>query len=294
MSAAVVIGGEGIVGTWLKGLLQDAGWSVVSVDINDADVVADARCADPRLQQLVSTADLVALALPEDVTLQVAESIEPMLGANAVFVSTASVQSPLFESPAGVRRRRQLVGCNPMFRPTLDTEGRSVLVVVTADADEEAVTALGDALEGVGAIVERLSPAEHDAVVALTQVLPHAALIAVASVLADSSVDPGLLWRLAPPPARVMFAGAARILDSSAHVYADIQRAAGAEDIRTRLAENVSALGAGGTEDLADRLGILRSSLATVVGPAAALAADLYELTGTARSAAVSGKGTGA
>lgn len=276
MSAAVVIGGAGIVGTWLREVLQHAGWSVVAVDTAGAELDADARGSDPRLRRLVAEADLVALALPEDVVLEVADSIEPLLRSDALLVSTASVQSPLFDTAAGRRRRRRLVGCNPMFRPTLSTAGRRVLLVTTADADETAALPLRDALQSSGALVEP-RPADHDALMAVTQVLPHAALLAVASVLASSSIDPALVWRLAPPPARTVLACAARILEANPHVYADIQRADGAAEIRARLADGVLALGTDTTGELAERLTALRGSLSEIVAPAAALAAELFE-----------------
>lgn len=284
MSAAVVIGGAGTVGTWLREVLLDAGWSVVSVDVSAGDLKTDGRGSDPRLREVVSGADLVALALPEAVTLEVADSIEPWLPSDAVLVSTASVQSPLFESSAGRGRRPRLVGCNPMFRPTLSTVGRRVVVVTAEDADETAAAPLSAALRGSGALVERLGPADHDAVMAFTQVLPHAALLAVASVLASSPVDPALVWRLAPPPARTMLAGAARILDANPHVYADIQQADGAEDIRARLAAEVRALGTDTADNLAERLAEVRAGLSEIIEPAATVAADLYGLSGSVQA----------
>lgn len=212
-----------------------------------------------------------------------ADPLEPWLRSDAVLVSTASVQSPLFESSAGRRRRPRLVGCNPMFRPTLSTVGRRVLVVTADDADETAAVPLTAALQGRGAVVERLGPADHEAVMTVTQVLPHAALLAVASVLASSSIDPALVWRLAPPPARTVLAGAARILDANPHVYAEIQQADGAEDIRARLAEAVLALGTDTADDLAERLAKVRDGLSEIIGPAATVAADLSALHGSVR-----------
>lgn len=64
-------------------------------------------------------------------------------------------------------------------------EGRVVVVTPTARTAEADVTAVSDFWSALGAEVRRLSPEAHDAVLAATSHVPHAAAFALAASVAD-------------------------------------------------------------------------------------------------------------
>lgn len=280
MRDAVVIGGAGTVGSWFSELLRADGWRVTTVDTCGADVLADVTAGRSWASATCRDAELVAFALPEDLVPVSVEAVAAVVGPDTVLVPMSSVQAPLFAKHVGLECGRRIVGCNPMFRPTLAADGRVVLVVAREDAVDSAVEAVSSTIAAGGAVVEHLDPSQHDALVAMTQVVPHAALLAVAASVAASGIDLALLWRVAPPPARVVLAASARILESTPHVYVDIQRAPGADIARASLAEELGRLAAMSAPQMTEHLIGLRGPLAQLLPEAGALAAQLYEQTG--------------
>ncbi|MCE1645028.1 prephenate dehydrogenase/arogenate dehydrogenase family protein, partial [Enterobacter hormaechei] len=71
--------------------------------------------------------------------------------------------------------------------------------------------------------ISRMTPEEHDQVMALCQALPHAAILIFGLVLAKSPLDIRTLATIAPPPMRTMLALLSRILRNPIEVYWDVQ-----------------------------------------------------------------------
>ncbi len=227
MDKYLIVGGAGIVGRFIAGLLADAGHAPVIIDREPAGRAFDQRVMDAmdlpkHAPELLESTTALVLALPEETALQVLECYARRMPALRLLVNTCSVQQPFQERAAQLLPGLASLGVNPMFSPSLDCRGRSVLLCEREPgaAGARFATLLG----GHGMRVRHLGPEAHDRTMAVCQTLPHAAIMAFAIALQRSECDPELLAELAPPPMQTLLALAARILHNPPQTYWDIQR----------------------------------------------------------------------
>ncbi|HEY3534004.1 MAG TPA: prephenate dehydrogenase [Pedococcus sp.] len=201
MSARVRIVGTGLIGTSLGIALTRAGWDVRLHDPSPtavalardlgAGAVAAADDADP---------DLVVVAAPPDVTgAVVAAELEAR--PQAVVTDVASVKVAVLED---VRARgadlRRYAGSHPMAGRERSGavaargdlfDGRAWVVVPSQWSSEKAVALVRDMATAAGGTVSTMSPAEHDAAVAVVSHVPQLASSLVASRLRELT-DPAM------------------------------------------------------------------------------------------------------
>lgn len=267
----VVAGGSGAVGSMFVELLSDAGAEVCVVDLDGRDRPvpdgvrfrrADITQVADGLATELGTADVVVLAVPEQVALAALPGVVEAVRPGSVVAETLTVKSAIARAAESIDDV-SFVGLNPMFAPSLGFEGRPVAAVVVRDGP--GVTALLELIGSRGGRVVRVSAEAHDRLAAATQVLTHAAVLAFGFALADLGVTGAELRAIAPPPHAVMLGLLARICSGTPEVYWDVQagnpfareaREALAGGLR-RLAEVVD----GGQEELAEAMADLRRFL---------------------------------
>ena len=193
--------GTGLIGTSLGIALTRAGWDVRLHDPSPtavalardlgAGAVAAADDADP---------DLVVVAAPTDVTgAVVAAELEAR--PQAVVTDVASVKVAVLED---VRARgadlRRYAGSHPMAGRERSGavaargdlfDGRAWVVVPSQWSSEKAVALVRDMATAAGGTVSTMSPAEHDAAVAVVSHVPQLASSLVASRLRELT-DPAM------------------------------------------------------------------------------------------------------
>jgi 4-amino-4-deoxyprephenate dehydrogenase len=267
----VVAGGAGAVGSMFVELLRDAGAEVCAVDLNGHDrPVPDGvrfRRADitrvvDGLATELGAADVVLLAVPEQVALAALPGVAEAVRPGSVVAETLTVKSAIARAAESIGDV-SFVGLNPMFAPSLGIEGRPVAAVVVRDGP--GVAFLLGLISRRGGRVVHVSAETHDRLAAALQVLTHAAVLAFGFALADSGVSAAELRAIAPPPYAVMLGLLARICSGTPEVYWDVQagnpfaseaREALAGGLR-RLAEVVE----GGQEEFAEAMADLRRFL---------------------------------
>jgi 4-amino-4-deoxyprephenate dehydrogenase len=267
----VVAGGSGAVGSMFVELLEGAGAEVCVVDLDGHDAQiprgvrfrrADITHLDARLSAELGEADVVVLAVPEQVALAALPRVAEALPPGSVLAETLSVKSAIARAAASLTRI-SVVGLNPMFAPSLGIEGRPVAAVVVHDGP--GVSALLELIGSRGGRVVKLSAEAHDRLAAAAQTLTHASVLAFGFALADLGVTASELGAVAPPPLELMLAMLARISAGTPEVYWDVQAgnpfAAQARDALSggvrRLAEVVD----GGEGEFAAALADLRRFL---------------------------------
>ncbi|MDR3201815.1 MAG: prephenate dehydrogenase/arogenate dehydrogenase family protein [Bifidobacteriaceae bacterium] len=264
-------------------IIGRAGHASTGVDLAGAEVLADATQPSGELMGLVREAGIVGVALPEPATSTAIAWLLDAAPAGAILISTASVQGPAHRLARSREERCALVGVDPMFAPSLATAGRTVLLIADGPRDRAAARTIRAWLQAEGAVTRRLSPDQHDRAIGLLQTLPHAAILATARVIAESGLDPSVLADIAPPPARLMLAMAARMLAARPHVYHDIQATAHAESVRGELARALARLGvaaAAGPDGFAAAQAQLARLLDPILADSAGQAARAYGLFG--------------
>ncbi|WP_431780378.1 prephenate dehydrogenase dimerization domain-containing protein [Streptomyces chumphonensis] len=224
---SVVVGGNGAVGGMFTELLREAGSRALVVDVvpppgrRDDCLVADVTAPEPELAEVLRRADLVLLAVHEEVALRAVVPVTRLMRPGALLADTLSVRAGMAAALAAHAPGVEHVGLNPMFAPAAGMAGRPVAAVVTRDGP--GVAALLRLVENGGGIPVRLSAEEHDRTTAATQALTHAVIVSFGLALTRMGVDVRTLTATAPPPHQVLIALLARVLGGSPEVYGEIQ-----------------------------------------------------------------------
>ncbi|OBC02942.1 hypothetical protein A5784_15490 [Mycobacterium sp. 852013-50091_SCH5140682] len=277
MGRVVVAGGSGAVGSLFAERLHDSGSDVVIVDravpapTQNVGRFVRGDISDPgaEVADVVRTADVVLLSVPEPVALVAIGRLVGTLRPDALIVDTLSVKStvvPALHEVAMIAGETEALSLNPMFAPSLGFAGHPVASVVVRDGRRG--RALVDLIEQWGARVVTVSADEHDRLAAAAQALTHAAVIGFGAALAELDVDIADLDRIAPPPHTALLSLLARIASGAPEVYWDVQAANPyAPAARRALSRGVAQL-----SDLVDdgdtaAFGDLLDRLCGVLGP---------------------------
>lgn len=156
-----VIGGAGQMGGLLVRLFRELGHEVTTADIGTI----------PSAQDVASTADVVVVSVPIEVTEQVIREVGPCVQKDALLMDITSIkQAPIETMLASTQA--SVVGTHPMFGPGVHSlQGqRVVLCPGRGDAWQQWVQATFAAR---GLQVTVTSAAQHDRAMALVQVLTH-------------------------------------------------------------------------------------------------------------------------
>ena len=265
----VVVGGSGAVGGMFVDLLLGAGAGVCVVDGSPPPRDArrctfqagDITAIGPRLAAELRRADIVLLAVPEDVAIAAVGPVARALEPGALLADTLSVKHAVVAALKAEAGHVEALSLNPMFAPSLGIDGRPVAAVIVNDGPRTGE--LLGLLRARGAHVVKLGAREHDELTAVTQALTHGAVLAFGIALEELDVDVAALGELAPPPHLTLLALLARIVSGQPETYRDVQaanpsaqrsRAALASAMR-RLADVIDDGGAADFEALIAQLG---------------------------------------
>lgn len=134
------------------------------------------------LEQGLSQADLVVLAVPTHSTSDVMVDIASHLQVGAVVCDVGRIKGPVLEKAAEVLpQENPFVGCHPVvFEEEKDIDeaypalfqGRPCILTSGDRRDEEAVKRIREIWEGAGCKVEEMDPEVHDRLFAVLEDLP--------------------------------------------------------------------------------------------------------------------------
>ncbi|AZE90969.1 chorismate mutase [Pseudomonas orientalis] len=226
---AVVVGILGSIGQLLANQLSIAGYCVTGIDIAVGDQSAlshkviqdDVLRPGSEIKQLLGTAEILVLALAQNVLSEALPQLLPSLRSDCLIVDTLSIKSEFADFVATLDVAQPMVGINPMFSGDLDPAGRPVAVVTYRDGD--AVARLVEWLHSWPANVFQMTASEHDRTMAYLQTLGHALVMGFGLTLEESAAPLTDLFELAPPPFKVMLALLARMTKNHPDVYWEIQ-----------------------------------------------------------------------
>ncbi len=195
----VLIVGTGLIGGSIARGLQ-ARESAVTLWGIDADPAAQAEAAASGVFDAVgwppefTQDDLLVLAVPTAVAAALLPTLTPALAARATITDVASVKAPLaqaLETLAPAHQRQVVLG-HPIAgseRSGLAAsqgglfEGRRVVLTPKENTDPAALARVERLWQTLGATVETMSVAAHDAVLARTSHLPHLLAFALVDAL---------------------------------------------------------------------------------------------------------------
>jgi chorismate mutase/prephenate dehydrogenase len=207
-----VIGGTAGMGAWLAKLFDGAGYPVETTGLERGAPAAE----------VASRHDLVLVAVPIGQTVNVIEAVGPKVRRGACLADVTSVKvEPLRAMLASAREDVDVVGTHPIFGPfgpDMDRQ-RVVLVRGRGDAGFDRVRAL---YEAFGADCIESTAEEHDAQMAIIQVLVHEKTMVLASVLERLKSDMRRTRQFASPIYRAELSLIGRMFAQRAELYAEI------------------------------------------------------------------------
>jgi chorismate mutase/prephenate dehydrogenase len=209
-ATVVVVGGGGGMGRVIAGWFDEAGYRVRVLEQDGWD----------RAEELCEGADLAVLAVPIDVTAEVATRLGPVLPATCVLADITSVKvRPLGAMLAA--HGGPVVGLHPMFGPTTHSMDRQI-VVMTPGRDDDACRWVVDQLAAWGAVVVEATAEEHDEATAVVQALRHFATFALGQFLHRMDVDLQRTLEFSAPIYRLELGMVGRLFAQDAGLYAEI------------------------------------------------------------------------
>ena len=207
-----ILGGTQGMGAFLARVFRDGGFTVEAMGLGEG----------PSAIEVASRNDLVIVAVPIDITVDVVKAVAPFVRKGACLMDITSIKRPPLEAmleaaPDGV----DVVATHPMFGPHgIDFDRQKVVLCKgRGDASFARVKKL---FESFGAETIEATAEEHDAQMALIQVLVHEKTMVLGSVLARLGADLGRSLQFASPIYRTELAMIGRMFSQRAELYADI------------------------------------------------------------------------
>ena len=207
-----IIGGTQGMGAFLASVWRRGGFEVETMGLEGG----------PSAEEVAAKNDLVVVAVPIDVTIDVVKKIAPHVKKGGCLVDVTSIkraplEAMLAHAPEGV----DVVGSHPMFGPHGVDFDRQKVVLCRGRGDQ-AFARVKKLYETFGAETIEATAEEHDAQMALIQVLVHEKTMVLGSVLERLKADLGRSLAFASPIYRTELAMIGRMFSQRAELYADI------------------------------------------------------------------------
>ena len=207
-----ILGGTQGMGAFLARVFRDGGFEVEAMGLGQG----------PSAIEVASRNDLVIIAVPIDITVDVIKAVAPFVRKGACLMDITSIKRPPLEAmleaaPEGV----DVVATHPMFGPHGVDFDRQKVVLCKGRGDD-AFARVKKLFESFGAETIEATAEEHDAQMALIQVLVHEKTMVLGSVLARLGADLGRSLQFASPIYRTELAMIGRMFSQRAELYADI------------------------------------------------------------------------
>ena len=205
----VVVGGRGQLGKLFVSLLQHSDYQV---SVLEKDNWSDA-------QKMIADAALVLIAVPIHSTLKVIEEFSN-LPSDCILADVTSIkQQPLkamLETHAG-----PVIGLHPMFGPDVKDFNKQT-VIVCEGRSPTACQWLVEQLEVWQALTYPVSAEQHDAAMAMIQVMRHFSTVAYGYHLMQEDTNLAEIIKLSSPIYRLELAMVGRLFAQDPELYTDI------------------------------------------------------------------------
>lgn len=207
-----IIGGTAGMGAFLARVFESGEYPVETMGLE----------AGRKAEEVAASHDVVILSVPIHDTVEMAKRIGPHVKPGACLMDITSVKrAPLAAMLDSAPESVDVVGTHPMFGPHgIDFDRQKV--VLCRGRGEAAFTRVKRLFETFGAETIEATADEHDAQMALIQVLIHEKTMVLGSVLERLKADLGRSLQFASPIYRSEMAMIGRMFSQRAELYADI------------------------------------------------------------------------
>ena len=165
------------MGEWLARFLLKEGKQVVICGRDQGKLRETAErmgVAAASNQEAVKQSDAVILSVPIDKFEQIVSDIAPFTAPQQLIFDVTSIKAGPVEIMHKYIKKGSVLGVHPMFGPGADgIAGQRFVLTPTSKAEDETAGRVRKYLEGKGARVAVMSPAEHDELMAIVLGLSH-------------------------------------------------------------------------------------------------------------------------
>jgi chorismate mutase / prephenate dehydrogenase len=206
-----VIGGHGRLGTVMVRMFGDLGHQVIVADVDTPLGAGDAA----------SVADVVIVSVPIDATEDVIRLVGPRVREDALLMDVTSIK----EAPVATMveaTRASVVGTHPLFGPNVHSLQGQRVVVCRARGEAWANWVVR-MFQARGLSVQETSPAHHDRMMAVVQVLTHFQTQVLGLTLARLGTSLEDTLRFTSPAYLMELYVTARHFDQSPELYGPIE-----------------------------------------------------------------------
>jgi len=206
-----VIGGHGRLGAVMVRMFGDLGHQVIVADVDTPLGAGDAA----------SVADVVIVSVPIDATEDVIRVVGPRVREDALLMDVTSIK----EAPVAAMleaTRASVVGTHPLFGPNVHSLQGQRVVVCRARGEQWANWVVR-MFQARGLSVQETSPAHHDRMMAVVQVLTHFQTQVLGLTLARLGTSLEDTLRFTSPAYLMELYVTARHFDQSPELYGPIE-----------------------------------------------------------------------
>ncbi len=208
-----IVGGQGRMGQWFQRFFEDAGFKVLICDL-DTELSA---------KDLARQCQVLVLSLPMKVFPEVVKEIGPLVPEDCLLTDLCSLKQVQVECMLRYSRC-EVVGTHPLFGPGEDSiSGRRV--ALCPGRGKRWFSWWEGLLKSHGAITHKVSPGDHDKIMAWVQALNHFILLTLGLALKEEEIDLKQLIALATPSFERQMRIVSRLCHQDPELYATIQMA---------------------------------------------------------------------
>lgn len=222
-----IIGGTRGLGKWIASFLSNKGFDVVITgrNVSTGESVSKKLGVDYTWDniQVASTADVVIIAIPIDITPKIIREIAPLMKEGSLLLDVTSVKM----EPSKVMQEYAAPGVevlptHPMFGPRIRSLDGQV-VVLTPVKTGQWYDKVFKFLESENSKVIVTTPEIHDRMMSIVQGLTHFAYISIASTIKKLDIDVKESRKFASPIYNLMLDTIARITAQNPYLVYSIQ-----------------------------------------------------------------------
>jgi prephenate dehydrogenase len=203
-----IVGGTGGIGKWFAAFFAGEGYPVH----------VTGRSTGMSLLELAAACQIVIVAVPIGVTLDVIREVGPLLPEETLLMDLTSLKKEPVRAMLAASRA-EVIGCHPLFGPDAPSLAGQNIVLCPARGGRWL-----DFLQGIfvknGARITVTAPAEHDRMMALIQGLTHLDTVLMGLTLQDSGVEPSELAAFSTPVFRTKQAVIEKVFGPRPGLYA--------------------------------------------------------------------------
>lgn len=222
-----VIGGTRGLGFWIANFLKKKGCNVTVTGRNTLIGMEAARKIGVTYTsnnvEAASSAEIVILAVPIDVTYQTIKEVAPHLKEGSLLVDVTSVkEEPAYTMQESVPEGVEFLPSHPMFGPRVRSMDGQVVVLTPLKKGKWYDKVAGFLVSENARVIET-TPQIHDQMMSIVQGLTHFAYISIASTLEILHVDVKESRKFASPIYSLMLDMIARITAQNPYLCYSIQ-----------------------------------------------------------------------